>query len=245
MEILSFYDIFIKKLNELDSVKTFTNYKYPLNRGACWNCERIGFSYTCCVACKQKFEQCDCKFICELIYLTQYNKCGHPCQFAKCRYFTNDLNNVIHQCKGKIELLHTLLQSLNTKKLINIAIDKYAAVGKTSVGEAIVNQYDYQFIDSGLFYQYVSHYYNNYSIDQIKQIFNEEQNKGFVVVEYNITILCLPDAEVKIILSADVETHIARHVLSQPPIKQAYNVLYKIDTTKLTLSEVVDMILIQ
>ncbi|CAG8821680.1 12413_t:CDS:1, partial [Cetraspora pellucida] len=74
-----------------------------------------------------------------------------------------------------MELLYTLLQSLNTKKHINIAIDGYAAVGKTSVKEAIANQYDYQFIDSELFYRYVGHYYNDYSIDQIKQIFNEEQ----------------------------------------------------------------------
>ncbi|CAG8831518.1 5404_t:CDS:1, partial [Cetraspora pellucida] len=100
-EILSFYDIFIKKLNELNSVKTFTDYKYPLNGGTCWNCKRIGYSHSCCVACKQKLEQCDCKFICGLTYPTQYDKYGRPCQFAKCRYFTNDLNKVIHQCKGK------------------------------------------------------------------------------------------------------------------------------------------------
>ncbi|CAG8786744.1 15794_t:CDS:2 [Cetraspora pellucida] len=100
-EIPSFYDIFIKKLNELDSVKTFTDYKYPLNKGVCWNCKRIGFSHTCCVACKQEFEQCDCKFICGLTYPTQYDKCGRQCQFAKCRYFTNNLNKVIHHCKGK------------------------------------------------------------------------------------------------------------------------------------------------
>ncbi|CAG8550551.1 3197_t:CDS:2, partial [Cetraspora pellucida] len=67
------------------------------------------------------------------------------------------------------------------------------------------------------------------------------KNKGFVVVGCDITTNCLPNAKVKIILLADVETH----VLSQSLIKQAYNVLYEIDTTKLTLSEVVDMILIQ
>ncbi|CAG8824862.1 17200_t:CDS:2 [Cetraspora pellucida] len=124
-----------------------------------------------------------------------------------------------------MELLYTLLQSLNTKKLINIAIDRYAAVGKTTVRETIVNQYDYQFIDSGLFYQYVGYYHNDYLIDQIKaaqistnnklhDIINETirkivKNKGFVVVGCNITTLCLPDAEVKIILSADIETHVA------------------------------------
>ncbi|CAG8786742.1 15793_t:CDS:2, partial [Cetraspora pellucida] len=144
-----------------------------------------------------------------------------------------------------MELLHTILQNFNTKKLINIAIDRYAAVGKTSVGEAIANQYGYQFINSGLFYRHVGYYYNDYSIDQIKQIFDEEQistndelhdiinetirkivkNKGFIVVGHDITTLCLPDAEIKIILSADVET--------------------RIDTTKLTLFEIVDMILIQ
>ncbi|CAG8826125.1 15472_t:CDS:1, partial [Cetraspora pellucida] len=209
-----------------------------------------------------------------------------------------------------MELLHTILQNFNTNKLIKIAIDGYAAVGKTSVEEAIANQYGYQFIDSGLFYRYVSYYHNNYSIDQIKQIFDEEQilklinsikhlnkeqyqesgiraaqisannelrdiinetirkivkSKGFVVIGYDITTLCLPDAEVKIILSADVETRVARRafqtnlkdyinifnnilerdVISQSLIKQAYNVSYEIDTTKLTLSEVVDMILIQ
>ncbi|CAG8775989.1 13503_t:CDS:1, partial [Cetraspora pellucida] len=36
------------------------------------------------------------------------------------------------------------------------------------------------------------------------------KNKGFVVVGHDITILCLPDAKVKIILLADIETCIAR-----------------------------------
>ncbi|CAG8581472.1 12786_t:CDS:1, partial [Cetraspora pellucida] len=35
------------------------------------------------------------------------------------------------------------------------------------------------------------------------------KNKEFVVISYNITTLCLPDAELKIILSADIETCIA------------------------------------
>ncbi|CAG8609587.1 10781_t:CDS:2 [Cetraspora pellucida] len=142
-----------------------------------------------------------------------------------------------------MELLHTIFQNFNTNKLINITIDRYAAVGKTSVGEAIANQYGYQFIDSGKIVK----------------------SKEFVVVDYDITTLCLSDAEVKIILSADMETRIARcafqtnlkdytnifnnilerDVLSQSLIKQAYNVSYEINTTKLTLSEVVDMILIQ
>ncbi|CAG8762776.1 22561_t:CDS:2, partial [Cetraspora pellucida] len=151
----------------------------------------------------------------------------------------------------KINNLFIIAYLVNFKKLINIAIDKYSAVEKTSVREAIANQYDYQFIDFGLFYRYVSYYHNDYSIDQIKQIFNKEQilklinsikhfdeeqyrelgiraaqistnnklhdiinktirkivkNKGFVVVEHDITTLCLPNAEVKIILLADLKT---------------------------------------
>ncbi|CAG8818459.1 22484_t:CDS:1, partial [Cetraspora pellucida] len=36
------------------------------------------------------------------------------------------------------------------------------------------------------------------------------KNKGFVVVGHDITTLYLPDAEVKIILSADIETCVAQ-----------------------------------
>src|SRR6185295_14974455 len=152
-------------------------------------------------------------------------------------------------------IIHSVFQNINTNKLINIAIDGYAAAGKTSVGEAIANQYGYKFIDSGLFYRYVGYYHYDNSIDQIKQILNEEKvlklinsikhlndeeykisglraaevstnnelrdlinktirkivkNKRFVVVGCDITTLCLPDADVKILLSAELETRVAR-----------------------------------
>ncbi|CAG8804704.1 24051_t:CDS:2, partial [Cetraspora pellucida] len=123
----------------------------------------------------------------------------------------------------KIELLYTLLQSLNTNKLINIAIDRYAAVVKTSVGEAIqifneeqvlelINSIKHldkeQYRESGIKAAQIL------TNDKLYDIINKTirkivKNKEFVVVEYDITTLCLPDAKVKIILSADVETHVA------------------------------------
>ncbi|CAG8622642.1 15135_t:CDS:1 [Cetraspora pellucida] len=165
--------------------------------------------------------------------------------------------------------MEIILQNLNTKKLINIIINRYAAVEKTLVGEAIANQYDYQFIDSRLFYQYVGYYYNDYSINQIKQIFTKEKilelinsvkylnkeqyqeseiraaqiltndelyniinemirkivkNKGFVIVSHDITTLCLPDTEVKIILSADVKTHVVQCIFQ--PNSQDYTNIF-------------------
>src|SRR5690242_13680329 len=68
-----------------------------------------------------------------------------------------------------MELLHILFQNINTRALINIAINSYTSTGKTSVGKRIADQYSYRFIDSELFYQYIKYY--DYSIDEVKQIF--------------------------------------------------------------------------
>ncbi|CAG8455320.1 6888_t:CDS:1 [Cetraspora pellucida] len=66
--------LFIEKLNELDSVKTLTNYEYPLNGGTCWNCKKKEHSHSCCIACKEEADRCKCKFICGLTYPTQFDK---------------------------------------------------------------------------------------------------------------------------------------------------------------------------
>ena len=111
----------ISKLNEISSVKTFNHYDYPLNNGICWNCEKFGYSHSCCVACKQELTFCDCVFICGLTYPTQFDNRKRPCQFKKCRYFTNDPNKIKHECKGQIinnEIV--LFMNKNETKRFNI-----------------------------------------------------------------------------------------------------------------------------
>ena len=43
---------------------------------------------------------------------------------------------------------------------VNIAIDGPAAVGKTTIGQALAEIYNYKYIDSGLFYRYLGYFYS-------------------------------------------------------------------------------------
>ena len=42
---------------------------------------------------------------------------------------------------------------------INIAIDSLTATGKTSVGQEVAERLSYEFIDSGLLYQYFAFFF--------------------------------------------------------------------------------------
>ncbi|CAG8502053.1 8330_t:CDS:10 [Gigaspora rosea] len=123
--------------------------------------------------------------------------------------------------------------------MINIAIDGAIASGKTTVGKLIAKNLNYQFIDTG--------------------------KKEFAVVGRDVTFNILPDAEIMILLSADIDIRALRraHQLNSENIndiwldilnrdsksfnliKEAKKVSKIIDTTNLTLAEVVDLVLTQ
>lgn len=56
-----------------------------------------------CCACKCLAANCDCEFVCGLAKPTgQINKRGEYSQFKKCKWRTNNLDYVIHECKGVV-----------------------------------------------------------------------------------------------------------------------------------------------
>ncbi len=85
------------------------DYIFGMNHGQCWNCE-LSFNHKCCAACKKNKWLCDCIFICGNTYPTgQKNKKGEFCQFAKCKYYTNDQNKIVHECKGMVKKHQVIL----------------------------------------------------------------------------------------------------------------------------------------
>jgi Zinc knuckle len=91
---------FFLKVNEINHVDTIHEYEYPLNGGNCWNC---GYDYThmCCAACKKPQSICKCLFICGYTKPTgQKNKRGQYTQFQKCKWYTDNINDLYHNCGG-------------------------------------------------------------------------------------------------------------------------------------------------
>jgi hypothetical protein len=58
-----------------------------------------------CCACERLASCCDCVFVCGLSRPTgqRDRKTGQYCQFKKCKWYTNNLENVVHDCEGVIE----------------------------------------------------------------------------------------------------------------------------------------------
>jgi len=54
-----------------------------------------------CSACKCLAADCNCRYICGLYKSTgQVDRFGNFCQYEKCKYHTNDLGDITHECKG-------------------------------------------------------------------------------------------------------------------------------------------------
>jgi hypothetical protein len=56
-----------------------------------------------CCACKLHASECNCVYICGLCKPTgQVDRFGNYCQYEKCKYFTDDWNDIVHECKGVV-----------------------------------------------------------------------------------------------------------------------------------------------
>ncbi|KAF0535218.1 cytidylate kinase [Gigaspora margarita] len=110
---------------------------------------------------------------------------------------------------------------------MNITIDGLYVVGKLVIGKRLAKQLGYMFIDKfNIVYNLDKSTYmlngkraaqlakNN----KIQKVINEiikvfTSSKGFVVAGFNISINIIPDADIKIVLTADLTTCIARRYL--------------------------------
>jgi hypothetical protein len=110
--------------NEIDKVDMKHHYQHGLNKGNCWNCFNE-YSHTCCAACKRIESQCDCVYICGYTRPTgQMTKRGKFNQFTKCKYYTNNINHVDHECIGMFTSENiTLFINERDVKNFNIIID--------------------------------------------------------------------------------------------------------------------------
>ncbi|RIB01964.1 hypothetical protein C2G38_2050433 [Gigaspora rosea] len=95
-------------------------YDYPLNGGHCWNCGR-NYTHECCGGCKRDRKICDCVYICGFTYPTEQRN-----QFAKCRFFTNNMDDIVHKCKGRMRRgeLVTYVDKQNTKYFTPFNIER-------------------------------------------------------------------------------------------------------------------------
>lgn len=119
---------FFSRVNDIRNIEMTHDYEYPLNKGTCWNCSNE-YTHQCCAACKKMVSQCDCQFICGFTFPTgQKNKNGEYCQFTKCKYYTNDINNLLHDCLGKTKnddiILFIDKKDIRDFKLHNVNRDK-------------------------------------------------------------------------------------------------------------------------
>jgi hypothetical protein len=98
-----------------------------------------------CVACKRFAGCCDCKYICGLSKPTgQTDKMNNYCQFKKCKFYTNDLNEVVHECEGIIDN--------------NSEIYKFLSKDSRSCENYLINDFD-KFDDV---IKYIDSYNSNY-----------------------------------------------------------------------------------
>ncbi|CAG8799237.1 814_t:CDS:2, partial [Gigaspora rosea] len=119
------------------------------------------------------------------------------------------------------------------KIIINIAIDGPTASGKTTVGKLIAENLNYQFIDTEVFYCYLGYKYSihdNTLIDDLKNFKNKNilneintiiknlseedyfysEQQAAELSKMDVTFNLLPDAEIKIFLSADIDIRALR-----------------------------------
>ncbi|SRR5258706_15304678 len=87
----------------------------------------------------------------------------------------------------------------NEIKKINIAIDGPAGSGKTTVGKLLAQKTGYRFLDSGLLYRHFAFFYSNEKDSQESEV--------------------LPKAEIKVFLTADLESGAERRYKQYSKIK--------------------------
>ncbi|CAJ0894850.1 7989_t:CDS:2 [Entrophospora sp. SA101] len=116
---------------------------------------------------------------------------------------------------------------------INIAIDGPAGSGKTTLGKKLAQKINYHFIDSAKRKTGKKSRTFPPRIKKAKEHFKPTRNrslvkdKGFVVSGRDITFKVLPEAEIKIFLTADLATRAKRRYLQLQD-----------ENKKLTLAEV-------
>ena len=106
------HDYFFKKCNDLVFNKGFTTFTWY--NGRCPLCQR-NYSHECCASCKQEKKNCHCKYCCALVYPSTYAPDGTVATWAKCPYYTDDINlqnDHMKSCKGTIteDLVITFLK---------------------------------------------------------------------------------------------------------------------------------------
>lgn len=95
--------------NDIDDVDMRHYYEQGMNKGSCWNCSNE-YSHMCCAACKRFISSCDCRYICGYTCPSgQRNKRGEYTQVTKCKYYTNNIDDVIHDCQGMFKEEHVIL----------------------------------------------------------------------------------------------------------------------------------------
>lgn len=93
--------IFFSKHNDISKGLNVVTYEYNKNGRQCFNCGN-NYSHQCCIACKLTIANCECVFICGLSTPCQWDKCNKPTQYRKCKYYTSNLNDFNHDCKGVV-----------------------------------------------------------------------------------------------------------------------------------------------
>ncbi|RIB04507.1 Cytidylate kinase-domain-containing protein [Gigaspora rosea] len=139
---------------------------------------------------------------------------------------------------------------------INIAIDGLASSGKTTIGKKLSKKLKYQFIDK---IEYVNNqFYQDLTISQkaseiakvpeIRSIINEiiqtiTKKKGFVIVGHDATTKILPDAEIKLVFDAEIETRICRRAKQILDVEHEVRIYQSSQVNDLTKLEIIGNVL--
>jgi Zinc knuckle len=95
--------------NEINHNDMRHYYVQGLNKGLCWNCSQE-HTHICCAACQRFTSSCECQYICGYTRPSgQKNKRGEYTQVTKCKYYTDNIDDVVHDCQGMIKEEHVIL----------------------------------------------------------------------------------------------------------------------------------------
>jgi len=92
------YHEFFKKHNDISTGLTKYTYDPSKDGKCCFNC-RNDYYHQCCMACKRTSSNCECVYVCGLSEPCQYDKHGEVTQYRKCKWYTSNPDNFVHNCK--------------------------------------------------------------------------------------------------------------------------------------------------